>query len=137
MRIEFRMDEKSIDNLIRSLERNLAEKKVRSGEGLKAIGESILESSFTQVPKETGALAESAYLDGPFYDSGHVWVRIGYGAPGVVNPRTGTPVSEYMVYIHEDLTQVHPDGKPKFLEDPVRDAQRIFADTLAAELRIG
>ena len=50
---------------------------------------------------------------------------VGYGGNGdPVNPRTGRRASSYMVEVHEDLSVVHPTGKAKFLEDPVREYAR-------------
>lgn len=81
----------------------------------------ILDESMAQVPIETSTLMLSAFWE----IHGH-WrtgwnAIIGYGGNGdPVNPKTGKPASAYAVAVHEDLSAVHPIGKAKFLEDPVR-----------------
>ena len=84
----------------------------------------ILSNSMAEVPKDTHTLLMSA-----FYEVSRrrikVWAYeaiLGYGGNGdPINPRTGQPASTYMVDVHEDLTAIHPVGKAKFLEDPVRE----------------
>ena len=84
----------------------------------------ILDNSMAEVPKDTHTLLMSA-----FYEVSRrrikVWAYeaiLGYGGNGdPINPRTGQPASTYMVGVHEDLTAIHPVGKAKFLEDPVRE----------------
>lgn len=77
--------------------------------------EEILAESLEEVPKDTGTLAESAYIEQQSDGS----YSVGYGRGGM-NPKTHAPAKEYMVKIHEDLSLSHPHGgKAKFLEDPV------------------
>lgn len=87
--------------------------------------EDIMRNSKEQVPKETLTLLMSAFYEvrrrgdvkGYSYEG-----IMGYGGNGnPVNPKSGLTASEYMVAVHEDMTAVHPNGKAKFLEDPVRD----------------
>lgn len=85
----------------------------------------ISEDSLTQVPYETGTLAQSQFWEVTgSYKIG--WdATIGYGGNGdPINPVTGKPASSYMVAVHEDLDALHVIGKAKFLEDPVRDFAR-------------
>lgn len=83
--------------------------------------EEILDESMMQVPVDTSTLMDSAYWE----VKGH-WrtgwnATIGYGGNGdPINPKTGRPASSYAVAVHEDLSVVHPIGKAKYLEDPVR-----------------
>ncbi|MBT9168520.1 MAG: hypothetical protein DDT19_01866 [Syntrophomonadaceae bacterium] len=44
-------------------------------------------------------------------------------------------VSEYMIDVHENPGYQHITGKFKFLEDPVRRAERDYAQTLAKAFR--
>ena len=90
--------------------------------------EEILANSLLQVPRETNTLAASA-----FYEvsrradiSGYKYEAIvGYGGNGnPINPKTGRSASSYMVAVHENLSAMHPIGKAKFLEDPVREYAR-------------
>lgn len=97
----------------------------------------ILSDAMTQVPVETGTLANSIYggtfrrLDIKGYTYGGI---VGFGQPDntsnvdwikepndAVNPRSGVKASMYATKVHEDLTAFHVNGgKAKFLEDPVR-----------------
>lgn len=95
----------------------------------------IYENSLKQVPKNTMTLADSAFYEvsrrtdiASYRFSGVV----GYGGNGdPVNPKTGKRASYYMVAVHERLDVVHPNGKAKYLEDPVREfAARNFHRTV-------
>lgn len=79
----------------------------------------ILAESLRQVPRRTGALARSAFyrVEGSYRDFTGI---VGYGN-GAMNDARGVPVDTYMIAVHEDLSAVHPVGKAKFLEDPVRE----------------
>ncbi|MMZ45705.1 hypothetical protein D3C75_232940 [compost metagenome] len=95
----------------------------------------ILKMSLQQVPRETNALAGSAY----FEVKGRIRnfsVEIGYGGKyAQVNPKTGRSTNDYMVVVHEDLSAHHPKGKAKFLEDPIREYQMSFGARAANILR--
>lgn len=87
----------------------------------------ILEASLEEVPSVTATLASSGFYEvsrrtdtsASYYVYEAV---IGYGGNGdPINPNTGQPASYYMMAVHEDLTAIHPNGKAKFLEDPVRE----------------
>ena len=63
---------------------------------------------------------------------------VGYGGNGdPINPKTGKHASEYMVQVHEDLNQPHPNGgQAKFLEEAVQQyAQQEFPRTVAQYIR--
>lgn len=85
----------------------------------------ILYNSLLQVPRGTNTLANSAFYEvsrrsdikGYKYEA-----IVGYGGNGdPINPKTGRSASSYMVAVHENMSAVHPIGKAKFLEDPIRD----------------
>ena len=87
--------------------------------------EEIMRNSKEQVPRETQTLLMSAFYEvrqrgdakGYKYEG-----IVGYGGNGnPVNPTSGLTAAEYMVAVHEDMVAVHPNGKAKFLEDPVRE----------------
>lgn len=84
----------------------------------------IMNASLMQVPVDTYTLMESAYYEvskRTDISSSSFEAEIGYGGNGdPVNPKTGRPASTYMVAVHENLHAVHPIGKAKFLEDPIR-----------------
>ena len=82
--------------------------------------EEIMDESLRQVPRDTGTLADSAFYDiRKAKDYGYE-ATLGYGG-SAINPKTGVPVMDYAVIVHEDLEAYHPIGKAKFLEDPIRD----------------
>lgn len=103
----------------------------------------ILRDSLEQVPRDTNTLASSAFYSvdvGNAVQVGNVryvnyTATVGYGKGDPINPKTGKPVSEYMVTVHEDLEAKHPIGKAKFLEDPVRAYQDKFAEKAAESIR--
>lgn len=99
--------------------------------------EEILEESKRQVPKLTLTLLLSAYYEvmRRTDTSATTWAYeaiIGYGGNGdPINPDTKMPASSYMVAVHEDLNAYHPNGKAKYLEDPVREyADKKFQRTV-------
>jgi hypothetical protein len=82
--------------------------------------EDIMKESLRQVPRDTETLANSAFYNiQEAKDYGYEAI-LGYGG-SAINPKTGVPVMDYAVAVHEDLEAVHPIGKAKFLEDPIRD----------------
>lgn len=80
----------------------------------------IMFDSLKQVPRDTETLAKSAFYEVKHAPDYGFEAELGYGRNGSVNPKTGTPVEDYAVVVHEDLSAVHPVGKAKFLEDPIR-----------------
>ncbi len=82
--------------------------------------EDIMEESLRQVPRDTNTLANSAFYDIRKAKDYGFEATLGYGG-SATNPKTGMPVMDYAVIVHEDLEAVHPVGKAKFLEDPIRD----------------
>lgn len=76
----------------------------------------IMDESLNEVPRDTGALASSAFLE----KQANGDVLFGYGSTKEqLNPKTKQVTSEYMVAVHERLDVTHPIGKAKFLEDPM------------------
>jgi hypothetical protein len=95
----------------------------------------IIEDSKKEVPKVTGTLAASAFYEVLGEYSYFIGV-VGYGGNGnPVNPTTGEAASEYMLAVHEDLSARHPNGKAKFLEDPVRRYTLKFGSRIADFIR--
>ena len=82
--------------------------------------EDIMEESLRQVPRDTETLANSAFYDITHAKDYGFEATLGYEG-SAINLKTGTPVMDYAVVVHEDLEAIHPVGKAKFLEDPIRD----------------
>lgn len=81
------------------------------------------EASLAMVPRETGALADSAYVD---VDPDTLISIVGYD-----EVRDVKTIKE-----HEDLTYKHPrGGQAKFLEIPVKQCGNSAAMKLASRLR--
>ena len=124
---EFRFEKKELDAFEAKCEfaiRNVARgTKKATDEAVRA----IMRESLNQVPRMTWALMASAYYEVRRRSdtANTTWAYegiMGYGGNGdPINPKTGRPVSSYMVAVHEDLKAHHPIGKAKFLEDPVRE----------------
>lgn len=122
MRATFSFDRTSLEHFNNKC--NVAINRVGNGsrKALQAACEEILNNSLEQVPIDTSTLLSSA----SWTITGH-WrtgweANIGYGIEyDPINPKTGKPASYYAMYVHEDLSAVHPRGKAKFLEDPVRE----------------
>lgn len=101
----------------------------------------ILDISNSLVPVDTGTLKKSGYFE-VTRQANIVSYRyegvVGYGGNGdPINPKTGKHASEYMVQVHEDLNQPHPNGgQAKFLEEAVQQyAQQEFPRTVAQYIR--
>lgn len=120
--INFSFEKGSLNNFKRRCDITISKVGTGSRKALVAACDEILGESMAQVPLDTSTLMMSAFWE----VTGH-WrtgwqADIGYGGNGdPVNPKTGKPASSYMMAVHEDLTAVHPIGKAKFLEDPVRE----------------
>lgn len=100
-----------------------------SKQGLYEEGEEIFAESRQEVPVDTGALKRSGYIE----KQGNS-VNIGYGRSDELGASNQTP-NTYMVAVHERLDVYHPNGKAKFLEDPVNRHTRKGADSIADKIR--
>ncbi len=136
MKVAFSLGKSELDNFAWSCEAALRNVGTGSKKALIAACEEIMGESMAQVPTDTYTLLMSAFYDVRRRDdtSKKVYAyeaTLGYGGNGQINPKTGRPASEYMLAVHEDLSAVHPHGKAKYLEDPVRDYGRTkFARTV-------
>lgn len=92
---------------------------------------SIMEESLSEVPRGTGALAASAFINQDRKGN----ITFGYGGANTqINPVTGESTDEYMMSVHERLDARHPIGKAKFLEDPVNRHKATLEKDLANKL---
>lgn len=124
----FEFDKRSLTNFEARCEAAIRNVGNGSKKATIAACEEILGNSMAEVPKQTYTLLMSAFYEVTRRSdvSGYMYEGVvGYGGNGdPVNPRTGRRASSYMVEVHEDLSVVHPTGKAKFLEDPVREYAR-------------
>lgn len=132
MRIEFNISKAELNAFSSSVEAKLYNVGTATKRGTEQACREILEASLAQVPRETGALASTAFytVDRNMATKRYTYVgTVGYaGTAGSgastdrINPKSGASVSSYAVRVHEDLDARHPNGgKAKFLEDPVRE----------------
>ena len=92
----------------------------------------IMEESLAEVPRGTGALADSAFINQDRKGN----ITFGYGGKNVrTNAVTGRATDEYMRAVHERLDYKHEQGKAKFLEDPVNRHIATLEKDLASKLR--
>lgn len=95
------------------------------------VAQDIIEDSQRLIPRDTGAMASSDYIE----DNGS-HITFGYNGEGIQNPKTGQSVSEYIIQQHEDTSLNHPNGgEAKFLEKAIdyqiqAEAQETVADEL-------
>lgn len=130
MRIAFRIGSESVNKFVGSCEATIRNVGRATRTGTEQACKDILNDSLAQVPRNTGTLASTGFYEvtrrtdikGYTYEG-----TIGYaGMTGkgakhdAVNSRTGAAASTYAVVVHENLFAIHPVGKAKFLEDPVR-----------------
>ena len=99
--------------------------------GMVSEAHEIMDESVTEVPVETGALRDSAFVE-----EDADGVTFGYGGNNVqTNPITGKSTSDYMIAVHERLDVNHPVGKAKFLEDPINQHRERGEDSLISKIK--
>lgn len=104
--------------------------------GLKKVAmeeaQSIMDESLAEVPKDTNSLASSAYINQDRKGN----ITFGYGGKNAqTNPVSGSNTEEYMLAVHERLDVHHPNGKAKFLEDPVNRHAAALEQNVANKLK--
>jgi hypothetical protein len=117
------------------LKANMLRINERLPRGLKAAAmeevQQVMQESQSQVPVVTGTLRDSAFIRQDHMGN----ITFGYGdSKAAINPNTGESPRKYMIAVHERLDVQHPQGKAKFLEDPVnafaQTAEQRFTDKL-------
>lgn len=129
--IEFTIDDKEFQRLLQA---SLARVERGTKKATIAACEEIKRMTLREVPRMSGTLAKSFFyeVEGRYRN---FTANIGYGGPNdQTNPDTGQAASEYMIIVHEDLEASHPNGKAKFLEDPIRQYHEKFAVRAALEI---
>lgn len=132
--IRIDMDLNKTRTFLQTLNRVALGVESRSQQVLVTVAEQIMEASRAQVPQDTQALLDSAYVESRSYRRSLLQVTFGYGGPkDTINPKTGELASTYAIYVHERMDLTHPVGKAKFLEDPVNDYAQRLPQRLQAE----
>jgi hypothetical protein len=89
------------------------------------------------IPKDTETARESHRIFPVVNDGATIQVTFGYGFGGARNPKTGNPIDEYIVPLHEILEARHdPPTQAKFLEQPLFAYAGHMGRDISAELRI-
>jgi hypothetical protein len=128
LEVDYSVFEKSLQAAVSRVQRGTKKATI-------AACEEIKELTLAEVPRDTETLADSFFYEVQGSYSNFT-ATIGYGGNGdPVNPLTGQHASAYMVAVHEDLSAVHPVGKAKFLEDPIRQYQSKFLTTVAIAIQ--
>lgn len=105
MKFDYSSFEKSITALFERIGRSTRKATL-------AACEDLLQKSLAQVPRKSGTLASSGFIE-ITGSSGAFTGTVGYARSG--------PAAQYAIIVHEDLEAYHTNGKAKFLEDPVRE----------------
>ena len=89
-------------------------------------GQNIMGVSVERTPKKWGNLRGSAHVKLPETKQGKTSVTLAYG-------------TDYAVYVHEILTNMHPIGRAKFLESAVKEGMDGMVDRIKKRVldRIG
>lgn len=100
--------------------------------GLVESAEAIFVESQLEIPRASEQAAESGDV---IADEAAGTVTITFGDNTLRHGNT-SPSNEYIVRLHEDMDQRHPNGgKAKFLEDPLNEAATRAGATVARHVR--
>jgi len=141
MQVTLSLDHKSKTQLINNLKAVLNNAKAEAGRALYEFAKDVIMiESAVECPRKTFTLVNSGYVKEPEHYLDRVSVECGYGGPeDKMNPKTHKMASEYMIIVHEDLYPkevVHPVGKSKFFEDPVRRNEQLLLEHLGSRVRM-
>lgn len=134
LRNTIRVDVKGIKDIARNLgivENTLLK---AAGKALYAEAREVLKEANIECPKDTLALSKSRFVTPPIRTQQEIKVIAGFGTDSVINPKTNQPTSLYAIYVHERLDLHHPQGKAKFLEDPVNRRRGSLEQNVAARI---
>lgn len=90
-----------------------------------------LPESNRRIPKDTHAAEESGVVLGPEVRPGKIAATVAYATRGETNPKSGQPVADYIIPLHEDPDAFHPNGEYKFLESTLNESERHLGARLA------
>lgn len=113
-----------LDALLQRLQRVGGNLPAVVGPALYREGEAIMTAAKRRTPFKTGALRASGTVLPPEQQGSSVVVTLGFGGPAV----------NYAVFVHENLSAIHPSGEAKFLERPVDEARAGLEQRLGAAL---
>lgn len=132
MRVRMKADFNQFISDVRITERRV---EFGSEHVLRDVADELADMTLAEVPRATETLAKSFFKEIESRN-GEVRASLGYGGNGdPVNPKTKQRASQYMLAVHEDLTAMHPNGKAKFLEDPLREIEAKYAARLSQGLQ--
>jgi len=126
------LDMASVATLEAQLLRKLQRAQIYGGVSIREQSEELMAQSQALVPVDTGTLLASGFVE-DIELGGDSAVRIGYNGSNI-NPKSGKPVSSYLMEVHERLDRFHPRGQAKFFEIPILQYVPKFELTTAAAL---
>ena len=85
-------------------------------------GENMMGVSVRRTPVDTGNLRASGHVKPPKTRGGQTEVVLAYG-------------TDYAIYVHEILANLHPSGQAKYLESAVKDGASGFNSRLKSRIR--
>lgn len=98
--------------------------------------EYLMRESKREIPVDTGAAKTSSFVDEPKIRFGKVSVRLGYGGVATkINKKTKQPTSQYLIYVHEDMTKRHKHGNAKFLENPAKRRSKFIYERIVRSVK--
>ena len=84
-----------------------------------AAGQIMVDASYL-IPKDTLTAVQSGRAGSIESTTDSYYVEFGFGYGGGINPKTGKPIEDYIVPLHEILEVHHdPPTQAKFLEEPL------------------
>jgi hypothetical protein len=79
-----------------------------------------------RTPVDRGTLRGTVRVVGPFREGRRIWVLIVCGGPA----------APYAIFVHENLTAVHPVGQAKFLESVILESRPYMAQRVAKRIEL-
>lgn len=137
MKIDMNVKVVGMENVIGRIRAIMQNAEDGGTEGIMQVAREVYRKSQEQIPRETGTAAASGYITRVRTLAGPR-VTVGYGGGKArVNPKTGQSAADYLLPLHERLDTFHPNGKAKFLEDPLNEAAATIAQVVADGVRGG
>lgn len=75
-----------------------------------------------RVPKDTGELHDSGYIDKPEIQGNNIVGGMGFTA-------------EHAIFVHEDLEAIHPNGEAKFMESVLNESEPHFGERVGEHVK--
>lgn len=106
------------------------------GNALRAEAEIEMTEAKKRTPLRYGALRASGHVTGPVQEGDTQTVTLGFGGPAGIGNQGETNQTEvgYAIFVHENLSALHPIGQAKFLESTILESIPYLAERIAARI---